>query len=90
MPNIIEQRVTNSSIFVRATNGNTFNLTKAEIQAHAATETGTAAQRKAKTITWVLNQMQAALGADMVDITKVTVDVDLTLDSVPIILEEIS
>ena len=44
--------------------------------ANFGTQTGTVAQRKAKTIAWLLASIQTALGEDMIDTGKVTYDVD--------------
>ncbi len=87
MPNIIEQTVSKDGIYIKATNGNVFQVTREEIKAHYATETGNAATRKANTIAWLKNQIVLALGSDMVSTVNINTNFDTTDDTQPLLLE---
>jgi hypothetical protein len=76
VPNLRSAEVTNQSISLVASDGRTFSVTKAEIQAFLATQGGNAAARKAATIAWVLANIEAALGAEQVPSALITFDFD--------------
>ena len=78
MPNIRSQVVTNTGFTIVASDGREFSVTKAEIQAFAATQGGNAAARKAAAIAWVLANMQTALGPEQVPASLVTFDYNAT------------
>lgn len=87
MPNLREQRVSKDEMFIAATNGQTVTITRADVVAHFATETGTRAQRRQKTRAWVVEQIRAALGDDILDPAKVTADFDDVDATRPMTLE---
>ena len=60
--NIVESEVTKDKLYIKVSDGRTWTITRAEIRANYMTQTGTAAQRKQKTIDWVKDQALAALG----------------------------
>lgn len=66
MPNIREQRVDADGIYIVASDGRTFSLTRAEAIAHFKSETGTRAKKRAATIQWVKQSIETALGAEQV------------------------
>ncbi len=89
MPNIVSQIVGpldaiggafvgRVGLYIKASNGHSIALTRAQILAHFASETGTRAVKRAATIAWVKQQIQAALGDDMIDATNITQDFDDT------------
>jgi hypothetical protein len=74
VPNILGQRIDNTGIWVKGSNGNEINLTKADIRARYLLETGSAAARKAKTIAWIQTQIETAIGDHLVPAANVRVD----------------
>lgn len=66
MPNIREQRIDADGIYIVASDGRTFSLTRAEAMAHFRGQTGTRAKKRAATIDWVKQSIESALGAEQV------------------------
>ena len=66
MPNIRRQEVTKDLLYIQASDGREFTMTRAEVQAIWQAQTGNAAARKAATIAIVKAQIEAALGAEQV------------------------
>lgn len=61
---IQSQEVTRDHISITMGDGRSYSVTRQEIVAHALAETGTRAQRRAKTIAWMKTNAIAALGAE--------------------------
>lgn len=59
-----------------ASDGRAFTVTRAEIVANFLSQTGTRPQRKVKTLLWLRQGIRDALGAEQVDVTSVTADID--------------
>ena len=55
-----------------ASDGRSFTLTRAAVRANFLTQTGTVAQRTAKTVAWIRDQIEANLGAEQVPGLRVT------------------
>lgn len=66
MPNIREQRVDEDGIYIVASDGRSFSLTRAEAIAHFKGQSGTRAKKRQVTIDWVKQSIEAALGAEQV------------------------
>jgi hypothetical protein len=90
MPNVRSQEVTNQSITITASDGRTFSVTKAEIQAFLATQGGNAAARKAATIAWVKANIQTALGVEQCPVALTTFDFSVTDNAAAMLLEMLS
>jgi hypothetical protein len=90
VPNLRSAEVTNQSISLVASDGRTFSVTKAEIQAFLATQGGNAAARKAATITWVKANIQTALGAEQCPVGLTTFDFSVTDNAAAMLLEMLS
>lgn len=76
MPNVRSQEVTKNGITIVASDGRVFSVTRAEIVAFWQTRGGSAASRKSATISWVRDNIVAALGAEQVPAVLVTMDFD--------------
>ena len=81
MPNIRSQTVAVSggpqSLEIVATNGATFTLTKAAVQAFYQSTRGNAASRRAEVIAWCKDQIVAGLGEANVSLADLDYDIDL-------------
>ncbi len=74
-------------LHLTASDGRSVTLTRAQILAHFATETGTRAQKIVATRQWIRTTIRDALGAEQVDVANVTgVDFD-DADGTPTQLE---
>jgi hypothetical protein len=87
VPNITSQVCTNQSLTIVASDGGTFTVTKAEIQAFLATQGGNAAARKAATIDWVKANIETTLGPKLVTASMITFNFDALNDASQIVLE---
>lgn len=67
MPNVREQRVSKDEIYIQASDGREYTITRAGVLAIYGTKTGNAAARKAATIADIKAQIVAALGEEQVD-----------------------
>lgn len=79
MPNLRSQRIDDNGIELIASDGRSITITKADVLAHYQSETGSAATRKAATITWAKNQIVSALGKEQIDLAQLLIDADMTL-----------
>ena len=66
MPNLRSQRIDDTGLELVASDGRSITLTRAEVLAHFAAETGNANARRAATIQWVKDTIAAALGPEQV------------------------
>lgn len=66
MPNIREQRIDANGIYIVASDGRTFSLTREDAVAHFKSQTGTRAKKRTATIQWVKQSIETALGAEQV------------------------
>jgi restriction endonuclease Mrr len=78
MPNIRAQRVEHDSVYIQASDGREFTVTRAEVNAYWNTLTGTAAQKGAQTVAWFAANVQAALGLEQVPSVNVKTVIDGT------------
>ena len=80
MPNVRAQRVSKDGIYIQASDGREWSITRAGVLAlyQAQSGAGGAAARKQRTITALVAQIVAALGADQFDITEIFPDFDPT------------
>lgn len=76
MPNLRSQSLTREGITLVGSDGRTYSVTRPELVARFQLETGTPAQRKTKTLTWLRGQIEAALGPEQVPAALVDVDFD--------------
>ena len=89
MPNLRSQAITSTGITLVASDGRSVSISFAQVRARFLVETGTLAQRRTKTRTWIATEIQNALGAEQVSLGKVTTAfrdadggiTDLTVDS---------
>lgn len=70
------QSVTRDGIRIEMGDGRTFEVTRQQVRANFQQETGTAAQRRTKTILWLRNSAIAALGAEQFNPRQFAVDFD--------------
>ena len=75
MPNVRSQTITDDSLTIVASDGRTYSVTRLEILANYALQTGTPPQRKQKCIDWVKESVEAALGAEQVPASLINLDV---------------
>ena len=82
MPNIRSQRVYDPSsslaLEIVASDGRTFTLTKAQVQAFYQGTTGNAASRRNQVIAWLKSGIVTALGAEQIDTLDLTYDFSTT------------
>jgi len=63
-------------VHLQASDGRSITLTRADVLANFASQTGTRAARKLKTMQWVKDQIVAALGAEQIDPAGIAHDFD--------------
>lgn len=76
MPNIRSQRVSKDEIYIQASDGREWSITRAGVIALYQAQSGNAATRRQKTVELIAAQIVAALGADQIDIADVFPDFD--------------
>jgi hypothetical protein len=81
VPNIRSQTVYNDggpqALEIVASDGRTFTLTKAAVQAFYQSTSGNAASRRAQVIQWCKESIVAALGPEQIAIADLDYDFDL-------------
>ena len=79
MPNIRSQRVSRNEIYIQASDGREWSITRAGVIAlyQSQSATGGAAARKQRTIAALIDQIIAALGEDQFNITDIFPDFDV-------------
>ena len=86
MPNIRSQTVYNDggpqALEIVASDGRSFTLTKAAVQAFYRSTSGNAASRRAQVITWCKGGIVAALGAEQISLAELDYDFDLNTGAV--------
>lgn len=87
MPNIISQEVTKDLVSIVRVPGVTFTLTRSAVKTYYQAQTGTAATRKQKTITWVINSLIAAMGEGWGSASSMTFNVDTVNDAADMLLQ---
>lgn len=90
MPNLRSADVSKDGITLVASDGRTFSVSRTEIVAFWQAQGGNAANRKSATITWVLTNMQTALGAEQVPSALATMDFDTADLNKAMVLEMLS
>src|SRR3990167_3251898 len=70
--NLIEQRLDENGIYLKASNGKTVTITKQDLMLNNAVQLGTKDQKKTQTEDWVVQKIIAALGEDMVSADDVS------------------
>lgn len=78
MANLRAADVTKDGMVLTGLPDRTFTVTRQEILTFYQAQQGNAAARKAATITWLKNNIVAALGAENVDPANLIVDFDAT------------
>lgn len=73
-------------IYIQASNGQTVTVTKRQMLARYAIETGSRAQRRTKTMNWLRQQIVDALGAAQISLASLITDFDEN-DGTPTSLE---
>lgn len=76
VPNIRSQRVSKDELYIQASDGREYTITRAGVLAIYGAQTGNAAARKQKTIDAIKAAMVAALGAEQVDALLCDIDFD--------------
>lgn len=76
MPNLRSQSIDANGLELVASDGRSFTLTRAEAIAHFQAETGGRAAKLAKTIQWVKDSIEAALGPEQVPAFLIDFDFD--------------
>jgi len=76
MPNLRSQSIDANGLSLVASDGRSFTLTRAEVIAHFQAETGSRASRITKTIAWVKDSIEAALGPEQVPAFLIDFDFD--------------
>jgi hypothetical protein len=76
MPNLRSQSIDANGLELVASDGRSFTLTRAEVMVHFQSETGGRAARLSKTIQWVKDSIEAALGAEQVPAFLIDFDFD--------------
>jgi hypothetical protein len=74
MPNIVEQRIDSTGIYLRASSGADVTVTQQQILDHYTDTAGTEQQRILDTREWVRSGVSFALGEDQVDTTEIDFD----------------
>lgn len=75
MPNIRAQRASKDELYIQGSDGREVTITRAQVVARFQSETGSRAQRRTKTLTWLRDQLVTALG-EQVDPALLTADFD--------------
>ena len=88
MPNIRSQRVSKDEIYIQASDGREWSITRAGVIALYQAQSGSAATRRQKTVELLIAQIVAPLGADQIAITDIFPDFD-TADSTKAMLMSI-
>ena len=83
--NLIEQRLDENGIYLKASNGKTVTITKQDLMLNNAVQLGTKDQKKTQTEDWVVQKIIAALGEDMVSADDVSFLMDE--NATPVTLE---
>lgn len=65
-------------IYLQASDGRTFTITRLQILAHFASETGTKLQKKIATLVWLKSKIQDALGVEQIQTPWIDTDFDDT------------
>ena len=76
IPNIISQRINDKEIYLKASNGKEFIITRNQINEHFVSEVGSISNKKINTINWIKYEIQKALGTEMIDISEINIDID--------------
>ena len=76
MPNLRSQSIDANGLSLVASDGRSFTLTRAQVVAHFQSETGGRAARLTKTIQWVKDSIEVALGPGQVPAFLVDFDFD--------------
>lgn len=76
MPNIRSQRITDDEIYIQASDGREWTMTRAGVQTIYQAQTGNAAARRQKTLDAVKLSAETALGAEQVPVAVIDFDFD--------------
>lgn len=76
MPNIVEQRMDSSGVYLRGANGKEVTITTTQILDHYDLEIGTMQQKILGTREWARNGIVFDLGEDMVSLEEIDFDFD--------------
>ena len=83
MPNVRSQRIHTLAdggglaLEIVGSDGRTYTLTKAAVQAYYQSTSGNAASRRAQVITWIKQGIVSALSPEQIDINELDYDFDL-------------
>jgi len=84
MPNIRSMVVDEKGVVIVASDGRVFEITPTQVKNNYAAQIGTEAERKAKTIQWLKEEIEAALGIEQVSAAQIIIpDIEVTTGTVP-------
>lgn len=73
---IVSQRITPNEVYIQASDGREFYMTRQDVFDHYQSLNGSAASRRAATVQWVKDSIIAALGEEQIDPLSIDFNVD--------------